>query len=146
MTDTQVPQAHGEPIPDRTAGTAPQAPPEGEMTGLSAEEFSALAERFSAVAPLLRTLLPAKGAESAVGADSAVGESSAVGAGSAVGVGSAGGAIPAMARGLSPSRKKGSNRETLLCALKPYLSPERREMADYLIRVCRIYDTVRELF
>ena len=30
-----------------------------EDTGLSAEEFSALAERFSAVAPLLRGVFPA---------------------------------------------------------------------------------------
>ena len=78
-----------------------------EDTGLSAEEFSALAERFSAVAPFLRGVFPA---------------------------------AP------EPAKKKDNRREALLCALKPYLSPERREMADYLIRICRVYDALTGLF
>ena len=39
----------------------------------------------------------------------------------------------------------GSRRESLLLALKPYLSPERREMVEYLIRVGRISDLLRSL-
>ena len=79
-----------------------------EDTGLSAEEFSALAERFSAVAPFLRGVFPAAPEP--------------------------------------PAKKKDNRREALLCALKPYLSPERREMADYLIRICRVYDALTGLF
>lgn len=92
------------------------APPEhpGD-TGLSDEEFSALAERFSAVAPLLRGVFPP-----------------------AAEPGGQGAAKP-------PPKKKENRREALLCALKPYLSPERREMADYLIRICRVYDALTGL-
>lgn len=88
-----------------------------EDTGLSAEEFSALAERFSAVAPLLRGVFPAA-------------------------------PEPPPERGVAqaPAKKKDNRREALLCALKPYLSPERREMADYLIRICRVYDALTGLF
>ena len=44
-----------------------------------------------------------------------------------------------------PPKKKENRREALLCALKPYLSPDRREMADYLIRICRVYDALTGL-
>ena len=37
------------------------------------------------------------------------------------------------------------NREALLRALKPYLSPERRAAVDYLIRLARIGDALRAL-
>ena len=91
------------------------APPENQETGLSAEEFSALSERFSAVAPLLRGVFPPPAP-----------------------VGGQGVAPP-------PPKKKENRREALLCALKPYLSPDRREMADYLIRICRVYDALTGL-
>jgi len=140
MNDAQVPREPGEPTPGYAADAASHPATEGDRTGLSAEEFSALAERFSAVAPLLRTLFPAKEPTPTEGAapapvsatDREKGESPA-------------GETAAVMAKVSPPRKKGKHREALLCALKPYLSPERREMADYLIRVCRVYDTVREL-
>ena len=94
------------------------APPENQETGLSAEEFSALSERFSAVAPLLRGVFPP-----------------------AAPVGWQGAAPPPP----PPPKKKENRREALLCALKPYLSPDRREMADYLIRICRVYDALTGL-
>lgn len=112
----------GTPPPETSVSgvTEPEKKGEEATTGLTAEEFSSLAERFSAVAPLLRGLIPAKEPETAT-------------------------AVPALAKKDAP-RKKGSPREALLCALKPYLSPERREMADYLLRVCRVYDTLQGLF
>ena len=36
-------------------------------------------------------------------------------------------------------------REALLCAMKPYLSPARREAVDYLIRLARVGDAIRAL-
>ena len=36
-------------------------------------------------------------------------------------------------------------REALLCAMKPYLSPTRREAVDYLIRLARVGDAIRAL-
>lgn len=121
MTDAQTPQAHG----GTASELADNALPEKDATGLSAEEFSALAERFSAAVPLLRTLAMAKAPPPQEGAVQK-------------------GEVPAGAR-VPPPHKKRNSREALLCALKPYLSPERQKMADYLIRVCRIYDAVREL-
>ena len=44
------------------------------------------------------------------------------------------------ARGESCAR-----REALLCALKPYLSPQRCAAADYLLRLWRVGDAVRGL-
>jgi len=40
---------------------------------------------------------------------------------------------------------KCSRREALLLALKPYLSPERCDMVEYLIRMSRISDLLRSL-
>lgn len=62
-----------------------------------------------------------------------------------------GGAIPTgggFGAGIPPrgSFQKRSPRENLLISLKPYLSPGRREMADYLIRMCRVYDAFRGIF
>ena len=42
----------------------------------------------------------------------------------------------------SPAAKK---RETVLLALKPYLSPARHEAVDYLVRSARISDALRAL-
>jgi hypothetical protein len=36
-------------------------------------------------------------------------------------------------------------REALLCALKPYLSPERCAAADYLLRLWRVGDSIKAL-
>ena len=36
-------------------------------------------------------------------------------------------------------------RHSLLCALKPYLSPARREAADYLLRMFRVADVLKNL-
>lgn len=38
-----------------------------------------------------------------------------------------------------------ARREALLCALKPYLSPQRCAAADYLLRLWRVGDAVRGL-
>ena len=57
--------------------------------------------------------------------------------------------LGAAAPTVSPSPKKERNaedcRNDLLLALKPYLSPERCEMVEYLIRVGRISDLLRAL-
>ena len=45
----------------------------------------------------------------------------------------------------APEAKGGGKRETLLAALKPYLSPERRAAADYLIHIWRALDALRAL-
>ena len=37
------------------------------------------------------------------------------------------------------------NREALLCALKPYVSEERREAIDYMIRISQISDMLKHL-
>lgn len=109
-----------------------------ESTGLSAEEFSALAERFSTVAPLLRGLLGSTKEEREVTTVAeAEKEKESVPAG----------AFSIGRDGKKPflGHRKCAPREALLLALCPYLSPERREMAEYLVRISRIYDTVREL-
>ena len=41
------------------------------------------------------------------------------------------------------SRSHGTDRHTaLLCALKPYLSPRRRETAETVIRLCKVWDAL----
>jgi hypothetical protein len=57
------------------------------------------------------------------------------------------GTVTPLLRGVlgKPDGKSGGRRETLLLALKPYLSPERCEMIEYLIRIGRIGDLLRSL-
>ena len=55
---------------------------------------------------------------------------------------------PAEGKKVAPPPAEGNGcrrREALLLALKPYLSPERCEMVEYLIRVGRISDLLRAL-
>ena len=40
---------------------------------------------------------------------------------------------------------EGGARHSLLCALKPYLSPARREAADYLLRLFRVGEALTAL-
>ncbi len=75
--------------------------------GLPEEEFSALLQSISTMAPLFKGVLGGGGGKGAE-------------------------------KGCSP-------REALLLALKPYLSPERCEMVDYLIRMGRLGDMIRAL-
>lgn len=148
-------------------------------TGLSNDEFSDLARRFAAVAPLLQALFPGKSREGEAagggttvpvgggsGAETPPGEALPVGGG--FGAGKSPGDSPPVGGGFGggkppgdslpvgggfgggfasrgPFQKK-SPRENLLIALKPYLSPGRREMADYLIRLCRVFDAFRGIF
>jgi hypothetical protein len=69
-------------------------------------------------------------------------------------------ALPALMENLSPllsglkagvgsaptaTRPHGVDRHTaLLCALKPYLSPHRRETAETVIRLCRVWDALEK--
>jgi hypothetical protein len=57
------------------------------------------------------------------------------------------GTVTPLLRGVlgKPDGKSSGRRETLLLALKPYLSPERCEMIEYLIRIGRIGDLLRSL-
>lgn len=48
-------------------------------------------------------------------------------------------------KGEGEGKGKCSRREALLLALKPYLSPERCDMVEYLIRMSRISDLLRSL-
>lgn len=48
-----------------------------------------------------------------------------------------GGGKPREARPVAPDRHT-----ALLCAIKPYLSPRRREAAETVIRLCRIWDAL----
>lgn len=53
------------------------------------------------------------------------------------GLGKGGGSAP------SAVRPRGTDRHTaLLCALKPYLSPHRRETAETVIRLCKVWDAL----
>ena len=97
------------------------APTETRAEGLSDEEFSALMRKVDAFAPLLRGFFapPAGGAPDK-------GESGAT-------------------RPDGRENGRRANREALLRALKPYLSPERGAAVDYLIRLARIGDAIRAL-
>ena len=45
-----------------------------------------------------------------------------------------------------PEKKAPTDRHTaLLCALKPYLSSERRQATEYLLGMCRLWDTLRTM-
>ena len=44
-----------------------------------------------------------------------------------------------------PHKSRCARREALLIALKPYLSPERCEAVDYLVRLARVGDAIRSI-
>ena len=50
-----------------------------------------------------------------------------------------GGGKPREARPVAPDRHT-----ALLCAIKPYLSPRRREAAETVIRLCRVWDALEK--
>ena len=78
--------------------------------GLPEGEFTALQQRDSAFAPLLKGFLSSPD--------------------------TGGGAPP-------PHKSHCARREALLLSLKPYLSPERCEAVDYLVRLARVGDAIR---
>ena len=90
-------------------------PDERKQDGLPEQEFEALMASVTRMAPLLKGLL-GKGAE---GSGASEGECE------------------------EPSGT--DRREVLLCALKPYLSPEKCAAVDYLIRLSRVGDAIRAL-
>ena len=45
----------------------------------------------------------------------------------------------------APADADFARREALVCALKPYLSPARREAADYLLRLWRLGEALKGL-
>ena len=94
-----------------------QVHPSGEGAGVSEEEFSALLEGVSRMAPLLKGVFGTAGAS---------------------------GAHP-KSEGEGRELRGCERREALLCSLKPYLSPERCAAVDYLIRLARVGDAIRAL-
>lgn len=85
--------------------------------GLPEEEFSKLLQSVSAMAPLIKGLLPR---------DMPTGK-------------------PPVTLADDGHRGHSVRRETLLLALKPYLSPTRCEAVDYFIRLARVGDAIRSL-
>lgn len=55
------------------------------------------------------------------------------------------GAAPLVRGLLGAQSEDRSKRETLLHALSPYLSPARRDAAEYLLRLWRIRDMIRNI-
>ena len=90
--------------------------PSESAQGLSDEEFGRLMSSVSAMAPLLRGFLNATSPK----------------------------AEPTHATN-DPQNGDCRRREALLLALKPYLSPERCDLVEYLIRMSRISDLLRSL-
>jgi hypothetical protein len=45
----------------------------------------------------------------------------------------------------SPHRGEGDSRTALLCAMKPYLSSERRQAIDYIVKLGRLGDILKTL-
>ena len=85
--------------------------------GMPEEEFSRLLQGVSAMAPLLRGLIPK---ESSSQQEKTACEENGAPQGC-------------------------TKREALLIALKPYLSPARCEAVDYFIRLSRVGDAIRAL-
>ena len=46
---------------------------------------------------------------------------------------------------ISPSKGDGDSRTALLCAMKPYLSSERRQAIDYIVKLGRLGDILKTL-
>ena len=46
---------------------------------------------------------------------------------------------------ISPSKGEGDSRTVLLCAMKPYLSSERRQAIDYIVKLGRLGDILKTL-
>ena len=48
-------------------------------------------------------------------------------------------------RASNPQREHGDSRTALLCAMKPYLSAERRQAIDYIVKLGRLGDILKTL-
>ena len=90
-------------------------PDERKQDGLPEQEFEALMASVTRMAPLLKGLL------------------------------GKGGNAPDAEQNACDEVSGTDRREVLLCALKPYLSPEKCAAVDYLIRLSRVGDAIRAL-
>lgn len=100
---------------DGEARLSPETGEENSGKGVSEEEFSSLLQGIDAMAPLMKGVLRMNGSH-------AKGE-----------------------HGGRGGTEEYARREALLCALKPYLSPERCAAVDYLLRLWRVGDAIRAL-
>lgn len=100
-----------------------------EDLGLDPKEYAAIAARFSALAPLLSGFFPGAAAKDAASTPAPDREDRGEGA-----------------KTVGDGMRKRGNREELLSALKPYLSKQRQEMADYLIRIGKLFDALQGRF
>ncbi len=142
-----APATEGEPPSSRASAvgppTVPATPPVsgGDVGGLlggllgNPSVMAALPTLLESLGPLLGGGRPTGG--SASGGSASDGSASG-GASSAANRGTPPAPLPVSGRAHTPPDRH----TALLCAVKPYLSPERQAAADTLLRLCRVWDAL----